>query len=238
MTVAPRAVIVTRPTEYELMIRRHGTRQQVGFFLEERGRDLSELDRNQQLQRDALGAVAGLIPLDWRRAEVDRADLGRWLFGPEDVIIAVGQDGLVANVAKYLCGQPVVGVDPEPGRNPGVPVRRRAEAVGGLLGALVDGDGGAALEHRAMVELIVDDGRRLRALNEVFIGHPSHQSARYTVARGDRAERQSSSGLVVVTVESDTLVAFGDGVESDRVELTWGQSARVGVAPESLRLVV
>ena len=298
MTVAPRAVLVTRPTEYELMIRQHGTRQQVAFFLERRGRDLAELDRRHEHQRDALGSVARSIPLDWRRAEVDRADLGRWLFGPEDVVVAVGQDGLVANVAKYLHGQPVVGVDPEPGRNAGVLVRHRPEAIGELLHAVVDGDRDVAIEQRALVELTVDDGRSLRALNEIFIGHPSHQSARYTVAWGEQEEQQSSSGVVVgtgtgstgwcrslwierprewalpdprstdlawfvreawpspttgatlvdgrmerrdrleLTVQSDTLVAFGDGIESDRLELTWGQSATVCVAAESLRLVV
>ena len=35
-------------------------------------------------------------------------------------MVVVGQDGLVANVAKYVHGQPVIGVDPRPGINPGV----------------------------------------------------------------------------------------------------------------------
>ena len=45
----------------------------------------------------------------------------------------------------------------------------------------------------------LDDGQELLALNEVFVGHASHQSARYTLALGERAERQSSSGLIVAT---------------------------------------
>ena len=73
------------------------------------------------------------VPLDWRRGSVERADLPRFLFGPDDVVVVVGQDGLVANVAKYLDGQPVIGVDPEPGRNAGVLVRHRADDVAGLL---------------------------------------------------------------------------------------------------------
>jgi len=60
--------------------------------------------------------VLGAIPSDWRRARVDRADLDRFLFEPEDVVVAVGQDGLVANVAKYLTGQPVIGCNPDPKR--------------------------------------------------------------------------------------------------------------------------
>ncbi len=45
---------------------------------------------------------------------MSRPELNRFLFEPEDVVIAVGQDGLVANVAKYLSGQMVVGVNPLP----------------------------------------------------------------------------------------------------------------------------
>ena len=37
--------------------------------------------------------------------------LARFLFEPGDVVIVVGQDGLVANVAKYLDGQPVIGIN-------------------------------------------------------------------------------------------------------------------------------
>ncbi|PYC79456.1 hypothetical protein C7C46_13895 [Streptomyces tateyamensis] len=43
---------------------------------------------------------------------------------------------------------------------------------------------------------------------------------------------------LALTVESDQLVAFGDGVESDALQLTWGQTVRLRVARERLRLVV
>lgn len=41
-----------------------------------------------------------------------RGDLDRFLFEPDDIVLALGQDGLVANVAKYLDGQPVIGSNP------------------------------------------------------------------------------------------------------------------------------
>jgi hypothetical protein len=150
--------------------------------------------RHEALQA-ALTTVSGAVPPAWRRGLVTRDDLPRFLFAPEDVVVAVGQDGLVANVAKYLDGQPVIGVDPEPGRNPGVLVRHTADAVAGLLR-----EGEYTTRDLTMVAATLDDGQELLGLNEVYIGHPTHQSSRYLLSTSDgRAERQSSSGVVVGT---------------------------------------
>ncbi|MEI9866324.1 MAG: hypothetical protein WDN00_17560 [Limisphaerales bacterium] len=45
---------------------------------------------------------------------VDRSFLPNFVFAPEDTVVTLGQDGLVANTLKYLDGQPVVGVNPDP----------------------------------------------------------------------------------------------------------------------------
>jgi hypothetical protein len=51
-----------------------------------------------------------------------------------------------------------------------------------------------------MVEASTDDGQALRALNEVYVGHPTHQSARYQLRLADGSrERQSSSGVLAGT---------------------------------------
>ncbi len=124
-------------------------------------------------------------------------------------MVVVGQDGLVANVAKYLHGQPVLGVDPEPGVNVGVLVRHQVAAATTLLrglGSDAEAPGGAPdrvavlpVDALTMVRADLDDGQHLTALNEVFVGHPSHQSARYTLRCGAGEERQSSSGVLVAT---------------------------------------
>lgn len=196
-TVAPRVVVVTRPTEYEALLARHGTREQARFFLGQRGRGLGELDERHRRREAALGAVSAAIPGRWRRARIDRADLSRFVFGPEDVAVVVGQDGLVANAAKYLRGQRVLGVNPDPRSYDGVLAAHPAEAVADLLPGAATGAG--RVEERTMVSARLDDGQRLLALNEVFIGHRTHQSARYRVEgpRGDEA--QSSSGVIVAT---------------------------------------
>lgn len=103
-TLAPRVVVVSRRSELDELLARHGTRAAAAWYLRERGRDLAEVvDRHDALQ-GALTTVGAAVPADWRRGAVDRDDLPRFLFGPEDVVVAVGPDGLVANVRRRSAG--------------------------------------------------------------------------------------------------------------------------------------
>ncbi|MEV1083184.1 hypothetical protein AB0I98_34050 [Streptomyces sp. NPDC050211] len=294
MSLAPRAVLVHRTTEYEELVARHGTHGQAAFFLRSRGRDIEEIADRHRRTRRALAEVTSAIPLTWRQAQVERADLDRFLFAPEDVVVVVGQDGLVANVAKYLSGQPVLGFDTDPGRNPGVLVRHRPQDAAKLLTSKTP-----PVDELTMVEAVADDTQRLVALNEIYLGAAGHQTARYRLGLDDDGgvvEAQASSGVIVgtgtgatgwlrsvwqerggqlrlpapseerllwfvreawpspatgtslvagelsgpgrlrVTVESERLIAFGDGMESDALELTWGQSVQVGVCRDRLLL--
>src|SRR5215469_7123921 len=195
MSTTPRAVFVTRETEYELLIARHATRDQVRFFLKTRGQDVGEVEARHARFYAVLKEARAAVPPDWRSTLVRRGDLDRFLFAADDVIVAVGQDGLVANVAKYLDGQPVLGVNPDPGLYDGILVPLTPASVGRLLVPAARGD--VALQRRTMVEAELDDGQKLVGLNEIFVGHRSHQSARYDIAVGEKREAQSSSGLVV-----------------------------------------
>jgi NAD kinase len=197
VSVTPRVVVVTRPTDYEALLARHGTRDQARFFLSRRDQSIDEVEARHRRFDAALTRVSQAIPVRWRRTRVRRAELARFVFEPDDVVVVLGQDGLVPNVAKYLDGQLVVGVNPDPSLYDGPLVRHRVEAVGDLLAAAAAGR--APVEARTMVEARLDDGQRLLALNEVFVGHRTHQSARYRIRLGKREERQSSSGLIVAT---------------------------------------
>jgi hypothetical protein len=195
--VAQRAVFVTRESDFEALLARHGTRDQARFYLETRGQAIEEVELRHDRFAAALHDARSVTPGDWRQVLVKRADFDRFLFAPEDVVVAVGQDGLVANVAKYLRGQPVIGVNPDPELFDGVLVRWPACQLGEALRAAAAG--AAAVERRTMVEARLDRGERLLALNEIFVGHRSHQSARYEIAVGSIREHQSSSGLIAAT---------------------------------------
>ncbi len=195
--ILPRAVLVTRETDYQRLLATHATREQARFFLASRGQDIDEVAARHDAIVEAVRQVRVALPPDWRVAKVQRADLDRFLFGPEDVVIAIGQDGLVANLAKYLSGQPVLGINPAPDLNEGVLVPLRPSQANRFARAAADG--AASLERRSMVLATLEDGQALQALNEIFVGHRTHQSARYRIMLGKHSETHSSSGVIVST---------------------------------------
>ncbi|MGH7026320.1 hypothetical protein [Brevundimonas sp.] len=196
-TLQPRAVLVTRDTDWERLLAAHATREQARFFLKTRGQDIDDIQRRHEAFVQVVRTVRQAVPDDWRVARVGRADLDRFLFTPEDVIVAVGQDGLVANLSKYLSGQPVLGVNPAPDVNEGVLVTLRPDQTRQALRAVASGD--ARIQSRTMASAVLDDGQSLTALNEIFVGHRSHQSARYRIEFDGRGEDHSSSGVIIAT---------------------------------------
>lgn len=301
MTLAPRVVVVHRRTEREQIVREQGTWERAKYQAKmlKSVSALSAVADRYDAAESALQTVSSAIPGAWRRGAVEREDLDRFLFEPEDLVVVVGQDGLVANVAKYLDGQPVIGIDADPGSGLGVLTRHRARECARLLQDTADRR--AQTQERTMVEAAVDGqaGLSLTALNEIYLGSPTHQSARYELTLPDgRSEAQSSSGLLAgtgtgatgwllsaarerqsalrlpeptdrglgwfvreawpspttgadltegvidgedaltVLVRSDALVVFGDGMESDRIPLTWGQTVTITPSRHTLRLIV
>ncbi len=193
----PRVVVITRQTEYQSLLAHHATRGQAEFFLSSRRQSIAEPEACHQRFEQALHQIMRVIPSEWRRNRVMRDELDRFLFEPEDLVIAVGQDGLVANVAKYLDGQPVIGVNPDESSFDGILVPFSATQVGAILIPALHGD--IDMQRRTMAMALMDDGQKLLALNEIFLGHQSHQSARYRIKCQSREERHSSSGIIVAT---------------------------------------
>jgi NAD kinase len=202
----PRVVLVTRKTQLEVLRESRGTLDQVRFYLKSRGQREEEYEEAHERFHAGLAEVQRAIPPDWRRVRIDRDDLDRFLFAPEDVVVVVGQDGLVPNAAKYLSGQLAIGINPDPERYDGVLCQHPPRAMGALLDWVVKQEGPAfQVEHRVMALAEREDGQRLLALNEVFIGHQTHQSARYRIQLSKKKEeRHSSSGVICSTGTGST----------------------------------
>src|SRR5207244_2022046 len=128
---------------------------------------------------------------------IDRSFLPNFIFGPSDIVVALGQDGLVANTMKYLDGHPLVGLNPDAKRYDGILL----PFVPGDLPALLRDVAAEKRPHRTvtMAKATLTNGQVLHAVNDLFIGARTHTSAIYQIAAGDRTETQSSSGLIVAT---------------------------------------
>jgi hypothetical protein len=216
----PRVVLVRRKTAWEHLLERHATTGQAVFYLQSRGQDPGDVQRAHEAEHAAFAEVLQQLDSETRRVILERGDLDRFLFDPADRVLVVGQDGLVANVAKYLQGQPVAGINPLPQRYDGVLCPHSVRATAQVLAWFNDpAQTGFKLQGRTMVRARREDGQELLGLNELFVGHRSHQSARYRLSVGEQQERQSSSGFLLATGTGATGWALSIARQRDLVGL-------------------
>ena len=148
---------------------------------------------------------------------VDRAFAPNFVFGPKDTVVALGQDGLVANVLKYLDGQLLIGVNPDPGRWEGVLLPFSVSDLDLVMPEVFAEK--RPVRDVTMAQAKLNTGEALCGVNDLFIGPRSHTSARYTIRVGDQAEVHSSSGIIVSTGLGSTgwfrsIVAGATGIAS------------------------
>ena len=210
-------IVVTREARLGGLLRRFNTRRQARFYVEHLGGDFSDYTAEQDAYQAAVEETdAVLRPLGLVQF-IDRAFLPNFVFGPDDTVVVLGQDGLVANTLKYTGARPVVGVNPDPGRFDGVLL---PFLVRDLRKVMPDALAGRRpCKQVTMGQASLNDGRTLFAVNDFFIGPRSHVSARYVIRHGRRQETQSSSGVVVSTGLGSTgwlksLLAGADAVSA------------------------
>ena len=190
-------VLVTRETRLAGLVRRFNTRAQARFYLEHAGQDFEDYAREDDTYRRALDRMRGVLDLGLPVQQVERALVPTFLFTGKELVVTVGPDGLVANVAKYVGEQPLVGVNPDPERIDGVllpfDVERARTAVRHVL------ERKARLRSVTLAEVVLSDGQRMLGFNDLFLGARTHVSARYTLRHAQGTESQSSSGIIVST---------------------------------------
>lgn len=192
-----KVVLVTRHTRLEELVARYHTLAQAKFYIEHLNADFSDYLRENTAYAQSLQVTVETLQAWGRYQVVDRAYLPNFLFAPDDIVVALGQDGLVANTMKYLDGQPLVGVNPEPSRWDGLLLPFQPKDLPAVIDDVANGR--RPTKAVTMAEARLSDGQTLRAVNDLFIGPRTHTSALYDIELGERHESQSSSGLIVST---------------------------------------
>lgn len=190
-------VLVTRKTRLQNLIVRFNTVQQAQFYVEHLGADFSDYLHEDSAYHTAVGRVQETLGTYGRVQLVDREFLPNFLFGRDDIVVAVGQDGLVANTLKYLTDQPLIGVNPDPSRWDGVLLPFVPGELPALLPEVMSGR--RPVKEITLAQAALNDGQVLCGVNDLFIGQKTHISARYQILLGSESEQQSSSGIIVST---------------------------------------
>ena len=191
------AIIVKNKTRLEALIERFNTKAQAKFYIERSGGNFQEYIIEHEIFCAALAQVQQRLSSVIKNKVVDRSFLPNYLFNEKNVIIVVGQDGLVANTAKYSKAVPIVAVNPDPKRYDGVLLPfNQHNFITAVERVLTDQ---YAYRMMRFAEAKLNDGQRLLAFNDLFIGAASHVSARYKISYRGETEEHSSSGLLVST---------------------------------------
>jgi hypothetical protein len=225
--------IVTHPTRLEGLRRRWGTLGQAKFRLKmahqqedelrtggtttktaplrrkakptQRGQSQADFDEYQQeddVYRHVVDQLENDLQFGLPVKRVERSFVPNFDFLTCEVLVVVGQDGLVANTAKYVGDIPIVAVNPDPHRIDGVLLPFQVAEAGRVVRRVLDGK----FKKRpvTLAEVGLNDGQKLLAFNDFFIGAGSHISARYQLEYSGRSEPQSSSGILVSTGAGST----------------------------------
>jgi NAD kinase len=194
-------VVVTRKTALEELIERYNSEAQARFYIERLGDSFEGYASSHQVFKQSLERLNRSLP-DIRCQWIDRSFLANFLFGPKDLVVVLGQDGLVVNTAKYLSDQPLVAFNPDPQRIDGILLPFHVELSKMILSKVVSGR--FQVDRLTMAQASLDNGQTIYALNDLFIGYCTHASARYRISHGEHSENQSSSGIIVTTGAGST----------------------------------
>lgn len=190
-------VLITRRTRLDDLIARFNTLGQARFYVEHLGADFSDYEKEHETYLRSVAEAESVLKTLGRLQTLNRSFLPNFLFGDRDTLVVLGQDGLVANTAKYATSQPIIGVNPDPERWDGVLLPFTVPELARILPEVFEGK--RPIKEVTMARTELNDGQVLYAVNDFFIGAKSHISARYIIKAGSGQEQHSSSGIIVST---------------------------------------
>ncbi len=192
-----RFVLVNRKSRLQALIERFNTWPQAKFYLEHNNVEVKDYLDEHDLYQKQLTQAELVLKSFGRFQLLEREFLPSYQFSNRDIVVVIGQDGLVANTLKYLNGQPVIAINPDPLRWDG----KLLPFEIGQLSEVVINTLNEKMPYKSVTfaQATTNDGQRLLAVNDLFIGPRSHTSARYIVDWQGHRESQSSSGIIVST---------------------------------------
>ncbi|MGH1366586.1 MAG: sugar kinase [Calditrichia bacterium] len=223
-----RFVLVIRKTRLDEQILRYNTISQTRFYLTQMGIDFDDYLIEHKTYHLALDTTIACLKKFGRVQLVDRHFLPNFMFGEDDIVFTLGQDGLAANTLKYLDQQRLVGLNPDPKRWEGCLLPFTPADLSKVLNEIIQQK--RPIREVSMANATLNNGQTLHAVNDFFIGQQTHASARYTLKFGGKQEYQSSSGILVSTGLGSTGWLSSVVAGSDR--LNKGQS---GIALQDMK---
>jgi NAD kinase len=196
------AIIVKNKTRLEALVERFNTKAQAKFYIERSGGDFEDYEIEHQNFHSSLSVVQARLSKVIKNKIVERGFLPSFLFNEHQVVIVIGQDGLVANTAKYVNNVPIIAVNPDNSRYDGFLLPFNPDNFLGAVEKVMANT--FVCKTASFAEAVLHDGQRLLAFNDLFIGASSHVSARYKISYKDKTEEHSSSGIIVSTQAGST----------------------------------
>lgn len=197
-----RAIIIRDKTRLEQLIERFNSKAQAKFYIESSGGNFEFFELEHNTFYESLSTIKTSITGSLKQKIISRSFLPTYIFTEKDLVIVIGQDGLVANTAKYVNGLPIVGINPDTERYDGILLKHSPEDLKVLLKAMLKDN--YETKQVTMAKAILNDGQELLAFNDFYIGADSHVSSRYSIEFNSKKEQQSSSGIIVSTGAGST----------------------------------
>ncbi|MCF6242062.1 MAG: hypothetical protein L3J74_12035 [Bacteroidales bacterium] len=219
------AIIIRSKTRLEQLTERFNTVAQAAFYVKQQKKsfsfkqakkesivqDLAEDSFDEafspyQIEHDkfyqALDRVQKEIQKLLKFKIIFQEHLPNYIFSKKDLVIVLGQDGLVANTAKYVHDIPIIAVNPDKERIDGILLPFNVSNFLASVQKVLSEN----YKHQSVTMAVAEmnDGQRLLAFNDFFVGPSNHTSARYNLSFKNRSENQSSSGIIISTGAGST----------------------------------
>ena len=196
------AIVVKSKTRLESLIERFNTKAQAKFYIERLGGNFEEYEIEDEIFRYSLNSLQTQLSKVIKNKTIERQFVSSYIFSAKNIIIVIGQDGLVANTAKYSDNLPIIAVNPDTERYDGILLPfNTSNFIQGVENVLTNKYNSKIM---SFAEAKLNDGQRLLAFNDLFIGASSHVSARYKLTFNNKTEQHSSSGIIVSTTAGST----------------------------------